>query len=123
MTDTLTRPDTVPQGTDLDDDLAHLVCVCDLKDGSCTDCGGRFPHPAMEWDHIDADTKVGNISKMLRRRVRLETILAEIAKCDLVCANCHRIRTHNRSGGDSRWLVVVDEEDAVNPPRRRRTFR
>lgn len=97
--------------------------LIDLKDGPCTDCGGRFPHPAMEWDHVDADTKVDNISRMLRRRVRLETVLAEIEKCDLVCANCHRIRTHERNGGDSRWLAVVDEEDAVNPPRRRRTFR
>lgn len=35
MTDTLTRPDTVPQGTDLDDDLAHLVCVCDLNTALC----------------------------------------------------------------------------------------
>jgi hypothetical protein len=54
------------------------------------DCGGRFPACAMDFDHRDPTTKV---AKVMNHRNRVAPVLREIAKCDLVCANCHRIRT------------------------------
>ncbi len=55
------------------------------------DCGQCFPPCVMQWDHRDPATKAFPVSKMSNRSVPV--ILAEIAKCDLVCANCHLIRT------------------------------
>jgi hypothetical protein len=64
-----------------------------VKSGPCTDCKQTFPPCVMDFDHIRG-TKVADISSM--RGSSIERIAAEIAKCELVCANCHRIRTFNR---------------------------
>lgn len=64
------------------------------KDKPCVDCGIKYPPYVMDFDHIGTD-KQFNVSDALNRKsVRL--ILAEIEKCELVCANCHRIRTYSR---------------------------
>lgn len=68
-----------------------------LKDRSCADCGGRFPHFVMDWDHRPGEVKLFNISYAKSSFAR-ERVVAEIAKCDLVCANCHRIRTAREGG-------------------------
>lgn len=61
----------------------------------CVDCGGSFPPYVMDFDHVRGE-KLGNIGDMINRAMNFDRILAEIAKCDLVCANCHRIRSHHR---------------------------
>lgn len=61
----------------------------------CMDCGEQYPYYVMDFDHrpgVDkkfelADSK--NISSALR-------LMEEVDKCDVVCSNCHRIRTHSR---------------------------
>jgi len=58
----------------------------------CMDCGGRYPHFCMDFDHRDPETKLFNVS-VLAHRGGKQKLLDEMAKCDLVCANCHRIRT------------------------------
>lgn len=67
-----------------------------LKSGPCMDCGHSFSPWVMEFDHRDPATKRLEISYMVPRLYRLDTILEEVAKCDLVCSNCHAERTHNR---------------------------
>ena len=68
-----------------------------LKAGqACTDCNRVFPPAAMQWDHLPGTAKIADVSG-LRDRPR-EAILAEIAKCELVCVNCHTIRTARRAG-------------------------
>jgi hypothetical protein len=64
-----------------------------LKNVPCTDCDNRFPPYVMDFDHLG--DKELNISNDLFS-VKFERILAEIEKCEVVCSNCHRIRTHNR---------------------------
>lgn len=64
------------------------------KDRPCMDCGGRFLPCQMEFDHRDASDKRFIIGPSLHRSIR--ALLEEIAKCDLVCANCHRLRTLRR---------------------------
>jgi hypothetical protein len=49
----------------------------------------------MEWDHVRGE-KIRSVSEMCNRMCSKETILTEIAKCELVCANCHAVRTFNR---------------------------
>jgi hypothetical protein len=54
----------------------------------------------MDFDHVSGD-KLDDICGMRMRAVSREAIAIEIAKCELVCATCHRARTHaRRSGGD-----------------------
>lgn len=64
-----------------------------LKNKPCMDCGNSYPPECMDFDHT-SDNKEFNVSK--RRRASKRKILEEIAKCELVCANCHRIRTKHR---------------------------
>ena len=64
----------------------------------CTDCGGQFPPYLMDFDHVSGE-KLDDICGMRMRTVSREAILAEIEKCELVCANCHRARTHRRRLG------------------------
>lgn len=60
----------------------------------CTDCGKTYPPQAMQWDHLPGSPKVGDVSALMRL-TRAE-LLEEIAKCELVCVNCHTMRTVRR---------------------------
>lgn len=62
----------------------------------CTDCGIFYPHYVMDFDHMDATQKEGLVSRFVRVK-GLPTVFREIEKCELVCANCHRERTFQRS--------------------------
>ncbi len=75
--------------------LKRLNFVQSLKAASCKDCKGAFPPECMEFDHRDPADKLFTISTF-GRRVGQATLEEEIAKCDVVCANCHRIRTAAR---------------------------
>ncbi len=76
--------------------LALRTEVALLKESSpCSDCGTYFPAVCMDFDHTGTD-KVANVARMVSAITPLEKILAEIAKCELVCANCHRLRTARR---------------------------
>jgi predicted HNH restriction endonuclease len=77
-----------------------------LKNNPCTDCGFRFPHFVMEWDHVPGRGKKRcSVSTFYGRiKVTAKTFVAELAKCDLVCANCHRTRTYNRRVGTNESL-------------------
>lgn len=92
--------------------------VTALKDAPCLDCDGRFPPVCMDFDHVRGD-KSADISRMIATDYPLSTILAEVELCDLVCANCHRIRSWRR------WSVnmkpVVQSEDASVAGRRARS--
>ena len=68
--------------------------VNELKKAPCSDCGGRFEPCCMDFDHLPGADKLMEVSA-LRGSTR-EKLEAEIAKCELVCANCHRIRTRDR---------------------------
>lgn len=63
-----------------------------LKSGPCADCGQTFPPVCMDFDHL-GDDKTQIVSRLVYANASKATVLAEIAKCDLVCSNCHRIRT------------------------------
>lgn len=65
-----------------------------LKDKPCADCGMSYPAHVMDFDHLDGSQKTANVSSMAKWS--RTAILREIAKCELVCSNCHRIRTHER---------------------------
>ena len=65
------------------------------KDGSpCTDCGESFHFSSMEFDHRPDEAKTRSLSNMERHS--LERIKQELLRCDVVCSNCHHIRTWTR---------------------------
>lgn len=68
----------------------------------CADCGEKHPYFAMDFDHRDPQQKSFEISKAGARCATEERLLTEIAKCDLVCALCHRYRTN----GQRRFATV-----------------
>jgi hypothetical protein len=72
-----------------------------LREHPCVDCGESDP-VVLEFDHL-RDKKFG-IAQGLRDR-DWQSVLDEIAKCDVVCANCHRRRTARR-GGFARAVVA-----------------
>lgn len=56
---------------------------------SCIKCG-EDDSRCLDFHHRDKTKKIKAVSQMVRDRAGKETILAEIAKCDVLCANCHR---------------------------------
>ena len=66
------------------------------KDAPCADCGLCFPPEAMDFDHVRGEKKF-NIATAVRQPVSIEAFLLELEKCELVCACCHRVRTHQRA--------------------------
>jgi hypothetical protein len=67
-----------------------------LKANPCVDCGETDPI-ILEFDHITG-TKKFNISDATRRGYGMNKIKAEIEKCEVRCANCHRKKTYERGG-------------------------
>ena len=61
----------------------------------CVDCEGSFPHYVLEFDHLPGTEKLGSPSTV-GRRYSIQKAIEEADKCDVVCANCHNIRTWNR---------------------------
>jgi hypothetical protein len=70
-----------------------------LAEHSCVDCGESDPI-VLEFDHVRG-TKVANVSKLVKQAAPLARVLAEIEKCDVRCANCHRRRTVKTLGWNS----------------------
>jgi hypothetical protein len=65
-----------------------------IKRGPCCDCGKCFASCAMDFDHRDRTEKRNGISRILNTAYSVAVLKVELNKCDLVCANCHRDRTH-----------------------------
>ncbi len=61
----------------------------------CADCGYNTHPSALDFDHLPGHVKLGRLASMSCGSA-LQTIHAEIDKCEVVCANCHRIRTASR---------------------------
>lgn len=67
------------------------------RERSCTDCGACFPWFVMDFDHPNGMVEGAQRISALVGRGNLGRIITELASVDLVCANCHRVRTHTRA--------------------------
>jgi len=68
----------------------------------------------MDFDHVGG--KVMNVSAMAVRVKSLDRVRAEAGKCEVVCANCHRLRTEKRADSgfpDDHELVSDDLRDEI----------
>lgn len=64
----------------------------ELKNVPCMDCGLSYPPYVMDFDHRENTGKLIDVN-LIRS---IPALLREVKKCDVVCANCHRIRTWER---------------------------
>lgn len=78
-----------------------------LLEHPCENCGLNDPR-VMDFDHIDQSTKTAEISYFITR-ASTENLMAELAKCRVLCANCHRIR----SGYQLNYWWTQFEKDTV----------
>lgn len=84
---------------------AHLR---ETKNRPCMDCDGRFPSYVMTFDHRPGEVKLYKPTQ-LPRIGSWRILKEELAKCDVVCANCHQIRTHERAVADGERLDWAEE--------------
>lgn len=68
--------------------------VHEAKAKPCTDCGVGYPYYVMQFDHIRGTKKfnMGDTAKWSS----IKAVVAEMDKCEIVCANCHAERTYQR---------------------------
>lgn len=76
----------------------QIAVLRDLRSAPCADCGDSFPWYVMEFDHRQPADKVRNLP-LMAGRVTTARLMAEVEKCDIVCCNCHRVRTYRRRQG------------------------
>lgn len=61
---------------------------------ACTKCGQN--HPAtLDFHHIDPTMKIDEVNVVARVTKSKVKVLEEIAKCIVLCANCHRIHHYD----------------------------
>lgn len=72
--------------------------IFEAKAKPCVDCGSEYPPDVMDLDHVRG-TKIAALSHFVSGKAKApegmsytEAIFAEIAKCDVRCSNCHRLR-------------------------------
>lgn len=73
-----------------------------LKNSKCIDCNNSNPL-VLDFDHKDGVDKLGAIGEMVHAGYSWKIIEEEIAKCDVRCANCHRIRTAHQFN----WVKLI----------------
>lgn len=71
----------------------------------CADCGYNDYAVALDFDHRPGEEKLYTPSYMAKYKLSIKKIMEELDKCDVVCANCHRVRTMERKIKDSEQLV------------------
>jgi hypothetical protein len=84
--------------------LAGMIKIA----SGCIDCGYAAHAEALQFDHT-GDDKKGNVSDLIRSDYSWTTIVNEINKCEVRCANCHAVRTSQRKR-------VLEEYSSIRQP-------
>jgi len=77
----------------------------------CSDCGKQFHPVAMDFDHVHGKNR--SIAGMVSGGYKLDLILEEIKLCEIVCACCHRIRTHIRKQNHAPIINKKDNSEKI----------
>src|SRR5688572_4335931 len=73
---------------------ATISWLRDVRRRPCEDCGQSFPPYVMDFDHRDPQKKLFAVTTGSAHLMSREKLITEIEKCDIVCANCHALRTY-----------------------------
>ena len=84
--------------------LAGMIKIA----SGCIDCGYAAHAEALQFDHT-GDDKKGNVSDLIRSDYSWATIMTEINKCEIRCANCHAVKTSHRKR-------IVEEYSSIRQP-------
>lgn len=76
----------------------RLRRLVELLGGRCQRCNGQYPHAVYDFHHRDPTEKKFSIGQAITD-LSWDEVVAEAKKCDLLCANCHRIE-HFVEAGD-----------------------
>ncbi len=68
-----------------------------IANPTCSDCGIDYPYYILDFDHLPQFEKSFELKASGSKDKSIPQIEAEIAKCEIVCANCHRHRTYTRN--------------------------
>jgi predicted Zn-ribbon and HTH transcriptional regulator len=82
---------------------ARLEFLRELRKVPCKDCGCTYLPHQMDFDHRDPATKSFGLTGSRAMLAPQQRLLEEIAKCDIVCANCHAVRTYALQGERKAW--------------------
>lgn len=84
-------------------------------DNPCSDCNVKYHYSVMQFDHKDGSLKEANINSLMWR-ASIQRVRDEIAKCELVCANCHSLRTFRKQHGidDKFYGTVIQSNTPEN---------
>jgi hypothetical protein len=82
---------------------ATLEFLRQLRRVPCKDCGGTFLPHQMDFDHREPERKSFNVTSSRAMLMRRERLVEEIAKCDIICANCHAVRTYSLQAERKAW--------------------
>jgi len=80
--------------------IRNFILECKIARGNCMDCGYEMSERtarAFDWDHRDPHTKSFELSNPPKGATMTE-LLDEMAKCDVVCRNCHALRPTSHLG-------------------------
>jgi hypothetical protein len=66
------------------------------EESGCVDCDGKYPYFMLQFDHV-GDDKLYNVAKLTGEHSSRKRVFEEIEKCEVVCGNCHSVRTFLRS--------------------------
>lgn len=64
----------------------------------CASCGVKLPHYCLDIDHVDPMDKPKRKANLITYLSSLSwiNIKKELSKCQILCANCHRMKTHEQ---------------------------
>lgn len=83
-----------------------------MEGKSCLDCGNTDVR-VLEFDHRIAASKIANVSR-LNNTASWKTLESEMNKCDIVCCNCHRIRTLTRINSRKLGLSSIGKDKSLS---------
>lgn len=71
--------------------------ILEVLECGCVHCGEKDVR-CLEFDHIDPMTKSFSLSEVFKLQPKIDVVMAEIDKCNILCSNCHRKRTSKQFG-------------------------
>jgi len=82
----------------------NIAFIREHKQGKrCADCKEDYPYWMLEFDHLPEHEKLFTIGGRRARDFTIQQLIEEIAKCDIVCSNCHKNRTYWRQNKNGEY--------------------
>ena len=88
--------------------IRDMISTYKTENNVCADCKESYAYWQLDFDHLE--NKSFGISSFSAKTADVEKIKEEMAKCEIVCANCHRNRTFYRQIGSGNSLAVENIE-------------